>query len=33
MLDTGIDPDMVRQYYDAESGDHMKEYCKGHGLM
>lgn len=24
MLDIGIDPDMVRRYYDAESGDHME---------
>lgn len=33
MLDTGIDPDMVRRYYDVESGDYMETYCKEHGLM
>lgn len=33
MLDIGIDSDMVRRYYDAESGDHMETYCREHGLM
>lgn len=33
MLDIGIDPDMVRRYYDVESGDHMETYCREYGLM
>lgn len=33
MLDTGITPDMVRRYYNVESGDHMEAYCREHGLI
>ena len=33
MLETGIDIKMVRKYLGDDAADHMKDFCKEHGLI
>lgn len=33
MLETGIDIKMVRKYLGDDVADHMKDFCKEHGLI
>lgn len=33
MLETGIDINMVRKYLGDDVADHMKDFCKEHGLI
>lgn len=32
-LETGIDIKMVRKYLGDDAADHMKDFCKEHGLI
>lgn len=33
LLETGITVDMVRKYMNDETADHMRDFCKEHGLL